>query len=186
MLQNHLFVRGIVFFIVLLTAGTLFFALAEAADQDGDGLEDSWERANGLNDTNPNDGKNAISGLYGKDANADGVIDGQEQRVSEQYKSPLLDTFLVTLILAFALVFLIVGIFIAYYGAGQTRARGAIMALIGVIGLVAFGFTKILNGRLFGFLQWHLVNVTLAFLVALGAILGIIIAIAIAYLSVMH
>ena len=165
----------------------LIFPVApvHGADTDDDGLDDDWETTHGLNSSDPSDGDGAIADSYGKDADGDGIIDDQEDKVEERFQPSLLDTFFVTGILAFAVILLIAGPFVAYFGAGKTRGKAGVMSFIAIGILITFVWTKVFGGELFGFVNWPMVNVTLAFLTVLAAFIGIVIALGIFYKWIM-
>ncbi len=55
-------------------------------------------------------------------------------------------SFLTIIIVVFGLVMVIAGLFSAYFGAGKNRAYGGIMAIIGLIAVIAWAYLTQFSG----------------------------------------
>jgi len=92
------------------------------------------------------------------------------------------EAFVTILLMVFALMMVIAGIFTAYFGSGKSRAIGVALLLIGlIIGIVwtvMAGMTDIINIKL-GDVVWD------AFLNILAGLIGILAAIGVFLLAIM-
>ena len=162
------------------------------ADSDGDGLTDAEE----LNKTKT-DPKNP-------DSDGDGIIDSEDNRPNdkgdvEQYhgdekdrheaEESLLNIFLFTLLLSFAVFSLIAGIFTAYFGAGKSRAIGGALLVLGLIVILIWVYFGILqdypDDSILGIVRWEAAKTLQAFITVLGAIIGGVIAIVLFLVAIM-
>jgi hypothetical protein len=85
----------------------------------------------------------------------------------------------------FGLIALLAGIFTAYFGAGKSRAIGAVLLIIGLLVLLGLSYLLFIRGGTFLMIAWNDIKVLEAFLTILGAIVGGLIAIGLFLVAIM-
>jgi hypothetical protein len=156
----------------------------QAKDDDGDGLDDDWEGENGYNNKTKD---KVYVGEF--DFDNDGIVNWRDpdayRKTTWSPDAPLWNVFVVNLIAMFGLIALLAGIFTAYFGAGKSRAIGAVLLIIGLLVLLGLSYLLFIRGGTFLMIAWNDIKVLEAFLTILGAIVGGLIAIGLFLVAIM-
>ncbi len=92
--------------------------------------------------------------------------------------------FLTIVVMVFALVMLLAGIFTAYFGSGKSRMIGVVLLVVGLI--VGILWALLTWDPYFNVIQVNLLNVVWqAFLYIIAALIGLLIAVGIFLLAIM-
>ena len=160
--------------IIISLALTMSFGMnVSATDNDEDGLDDDWEGEHGYDNTT-----------------AEEVIIYDEEEWERKVDSEsLLNTFLFVLLMSFAIFSLLAGIFTAYFGAGKSRAIGAVLLVLGLIIILIWIYFNFMssypNDTILTIVHWEAARTLEALVTVIGAIVGGLIAIVLFLVAIM-
>jgi len=163
-------------------------------DTDGDGLSDEEENATDSKtdwDDPDTDGDGLIDSYDDRPDDPDGKILQYDEEGFDKLEAGdnLINTFLFVLLLSFAVFSLLAGIFTAYFGAGKSRAIGAVLLLLGLVIIVIWIWFGILSeypdDTLLGVIHWEAARTMEAFVTVISAIIGAVIAVVLFLVAIM-